>query len=159
MDDSIEKISLELLERLATEEGRPATTPGTHLVGGLVKAGVKLEALLRAIVLEVADVDGVDPGALLAPSGARPTSIHKAMAGPLAHGLRSHLETRRPQPPIPAQLRPILDDLVRRDSRIFAFITMRNEIAKEGQEPKLAVTVMKKLRELVSGFRKHAGWS
>lgn len=157
MADSIESLSMELLERLSTEERRPSTTPSTQLVGGLVKSGAKLEALLRAIVQVVADADGVDPVALLAPTGGRPLTLRKAMAGPLAHGLKAHLGSRRAGP-LPEMLRPILDDLTGRDSRILEFLKRRNETAKEGREPKLAQPAVRRLRELVAMFRRNAGW-
>src|SRR5437879_3238013 len=88
---AIESLSRELLERLIKEEGRPVTTgPSPLLLGGVVKVGVELEALLRAVVSVVADTDGVDPGTLLAPtSGRRPPLLHNAMAGQPAGGSAS----------------------------------------------------------------------
>lgn len=158
MVPSIESLSRELLERLTTEETRPTTTAGTHIVGGLVKAGAKLEALLRVIVQTVADADGVAPETILSPTAGRPLSLRKAMAGPLAHGLRSHLAARSGKP-LPKELQPILRDVARKDSSILQFISIRNEIAKEGHEPGLARVPIQKLRRLVSEFRKSAGWA
>jgi hypothetical protein len=40
----LRRVSAELLERLSTEETRAPELPSTHLVGGMVKAGTKLEA-------------------------------------------------------------------------------------------------------------------
>lgn len=157
MTATIDTLSQELLERLNTEDARPVTTAGTHLVGGLVKAGAKLEGLLRAIVQAVADADGLDPTALLAPAGGRPLTVRKAMAGPLAYGLKDHLAARRGKP-LPAALRPLLDNLASRDSRILGFIALRNEVAKEGREPRDARLAMRRLRELVATFRRNAGW-
>jgi len=158
MVSSLESLSRELLDRLTTEDTRPTTTAGTHIVGGLVKTGAKLEALLRVIVQAVADADGVAPETILSPTGGRPLSLRRAMAGPLAHGLKSHLATRRGKP-LPEELQPILRDVTRNDSSILQFISVRNEIAKEGHEPRLARAPMQKLRRLVSEFRKNAGWS
>lgn len=53
MIGTMDAVSLELLERLTTEEQRPPATPGTYVVGGFAKAGAKLEALLRSVALEI----------------------------------------------------------------------------------------------------------
>lgn len=157
MPATLESSSRELLERLSKEDERPVATAGTHLVGGLVKCGAKLEALLRVVVQTVADADGLDAESLVAAAGGRPLTLRKAMAGPLAHGLKAYLATRRGRP-LPLEVKPILDDLARRDSRILEFITLRNEIAKEGGEPQNAKVAMRKLRDLVATLREKAGW-
>lgn len=158
MAQSLEALSLELIERLTTEQERPQGTAGTHLVGGIVKAGAKLEALLRAMVVAVAEADGVDPSELLAATGGRAPPVRRAMAGPLACGLKQRALSR-PAGTLPAAFKPVLDDLRSRDSRILAFIALRNEIAKEGREPRDGKRAILRLRELMVTFRKHAGWS
>lgn len=155
MRNALDTLSRELLERLTVEEARPGLTPSTHLVGGIVKAGAKLEAFLREAVRQVAVAAGIAPEDLLTPMGGRPLTLRKAMAGPLAHGLRQHFAAGGAQ--VPA-LKPIVDDLCARDSRVLAFIKMRNEVAKEGREPRDAQVSKKKLHELVVTLRKDAGW-
>jgi hypothetical protein len=157
MADVLDSLSRELLERLTVEEARPGTTPSTHLVGGIVKAGAKLEALLRETVKRVAAADGVAPESLLTPVGGRPLTLHKAMAGPLAYGLKNHFGSRGARPLVPT-LQSIVDDLRAHDSRILGFIKMRNEVAKEGREPRDAHVATKRLHALLSAFRKDAGW-
>jgi len=154
---TIEGLSHELLERLSTEEARPEATPGTHLVGGFVKAGAKLEDLLRAVVGVIAEADGVDPSVLLAPVAGRAPPLRKAMAGPLAHGIKAYV-VRRPSN-LPRELRPLLDDLSRSDSRILGFIAARNKVAKEGRDPELARVALRDLRDFVRAFRRSAGWA
>ncbi len=159
MIGTVDALSLELLERLTTEERRPPSTPGTHLVGGFVKAGAKLEALLRSVVLEIAETDGVDPSELLAPTIGRAPPLQKAMAGPLAHGIKAYVVQRASRIPLPQELLPLIDDLSRSDSRIFEFINARNKVAKEGKDPELARVAIRNLRNLVGTFRRSAGWS
>jgi hypothetical protein len=157
MVDALDSLSRELLERLSVEKARPGATPSTHLVGGIVKAGAKLEALLREVVKRVAAAERVAPETLLTPIGGRPLTLHKAMAGPLAHGLKNHFAAGRAKTQVPA-VQPIVDDLCAYDSRILEFIRMRNEVAKEGREPRDAHIATKRLHDLLLAFRKDAGW-
>ena len=161
MTDPLDLYSRELLERLVTEEVRPAGTPGTHLVGGVVKACSKLETLLRATVIALAREEGVAPENLLARTsvGGSPIgSISKAMAGPLAHSL-SKLSREARARQWPASVRPLLDDLGSRSSRIFAFIKLRNEVAKQGEDPAKAKRALSELRQFVETYRLTAGWA
>jgi hypothetical protein len=156
MADALESLSRELLERLTVEEARTGETPATHLVGGLVKAGVKLEALLREVVRQVAAAEGIAPEALLTPTGGRPLTLRKAMAGPLAYGLKEHFAVKRTIQ-VPAA-KPIVDDLCARDSCVLGFIKMRNEVAKEGREPRDGRLATKRLQQLLLALRRDAGW-
>ncbi len=157
MVDALDSLSRELLERLTIEETRSGGTPSTQLVGGIVKVGAKLEALLREVVRQVAVSEGIAPEDLLMPMGGRPLTLRKAMAGPLAHGLKQHFIVAHTKLPLPA-LKPIVDDLCARDSRVLGFIKMRNEVAKEGREPRDAYVSTKRLHDLVLALRKAAGW-
>lgn len=157
--DPFEALSRELLDRLAVEAARPPAAPGTQLVGGIVKAGAKLEALLRLLVKELADAESVSPGTMLPRSaGGAPLTVQRAMAGPLAHAVRDAYR-RRPLDALPRRLRTLVADLVGSDSRILSFITVRNQIAKEDGDPHAAKAAIVRLNGLLEEHRRSAGWS
>ncbi len=159
MTDDIERLSRELVDRLTTEQARPNTTPGTHLVGGVVKSCLKLEQLLKALVVAAAEADGVDPNLFLvlrARDGKAPR-LSRATAGHLWHSLKARARDRSMRP-LPRHWKPLLRDLTARHSRIMEFVALRNEIAHEGGEPRNAEAAMTAVLKLVIEFRRVAGW-
>lgn len=157
MKEELQKLSGQLSERLSKEDGRPPAAPGTVLVGGVVTAGRILEKLLRAAVVEVSRTDGIDPTEIVGRGAGRPRPMSKATAGELAHGLKNFLH-RRQDRSVSTLLDPLTEDLLARSSRILNFIKVRNEVAKEGKEPKTARAAVKQLHQLMLSFRRNAGW-
>lgn len=157
----MEELSAELLRRLTKEVGRPSAEGGTALVGGVVKAGSKLEDLLRAVVVAASEFERCAPEALLAsvggPNGPKP-KLAKAMAGPLAYGL-VHRYKGKPVSAIPAFARPLVLDLVSEDSAIRTFIDIRNQVAKTNKDPEGARPATARLAKVVAAFREENGWT
>jgi hypothetical protein len=155
--DMLEKASRELLERLSTELARPQGTAGTHLVGGLTKIGSKLEALLRALLVEMAALQGVQVDGLLPTIGDRPISLRRATGGQVVRALE-RLTTHHGR--LPPRIRALVNDLRRwRDSVISRVIEVRNEAAHEGVVPARAAAAVRELKELVVNHRRDAGWT
>jgi len=155
---TLEQRSRELLERLSKDEDGPVVTAHSHLLGKVTATGVALEKLLREALGLVADLEKCAPEELLAStsSGRRP-SWRKAMAGQLAHGLRDHYRNE-PARPIPAPLRVLVQDLLQDPSAILTYITVRNEVVKEGGDAGRAREPAAKLKVLVQRHRAELGW-
>ncbi len=124
----------------------------------MVKASTALEKFLRAVVLELATREGRGPEYYLAPArgGGKP-SFRKAMAGALAHGLRAAFSGPTARP-VPAELKPLVDDLLSADSAVLSFVRARNDIAKEDGDPRTGAEVTIRLKKLVERLRRGAGW-
>jgi len=152
----INELSLALLERLNVEVARPPGEPSTTLVGGIVKAGSKLDALLREVIVYVAEVEAQRPEDLLARvgrgGGSKP-NLRNANAGPLAYGLKEYFASRSVTT-VPLLVRSLVQDLVAGDSAILSFITVRNEIAKQGGDPSRGRPAAARLRRLIEDFRR-----
>ncbi len=152
--DHLETASRELLARVDTERSRPAATPGTTLAGGIAKVGAKLEALLRALLVEVAEAESTPPETLLPMIGGRRVPLRRATGGQLVHALSDLFsrgrETRR--------TRAFINDLRRPQSRIRTVIRVRNEVAHEATVPVESTTALADLRSLLIEHRRDAGW-
>lgn len=155
MTTSLDVASRELLERLDTEDARPPETAGTHLVGGLTKIGAKLEALLRATVLELAEAEGVAVESLLPMLSGKKVALRQATGGQLVRAL-DQLELRRGT--MSAAARTIVDDLRRRPSAIRTLVRVRNEAAHGDGVPKNASSAVRGLRRLLVQCRRAGGW-
>lgn len=157
---ALEKLSAELLDRLSKEADRPAAAPGTELVGGLVKAGAKLEDLLREVVVAAAAIERCEPERLLGPVGGprgQKPKLQKAMAGSLAYGLRAWYGEKDSRE-IPPFARPLVVDILAKDSAVRAFIDVRNAVAKTGADPASARPATNKLAKVITAFRSENGW-
>lgn len=155
---TLQQRSRELLERLSKDEDGPMVTAHSHLLGKVAATGVALDKLLRAALGLAADLEKCAPEDLLAStsSGRRP-SLRKAMAGQLAHGLRDHYRGP-PARPIPTPLRVLVEDLLQEPSAILTYITVRNDVVKEGGDASRAREPGAKLKALVLRYRAEAGW-
>jgi hypothetical protein len=130
---ALEERSRELLERLSKDDDGPVVTAASHLAGKITLTGVALEKLLRAALGLAADLEKCAPEDLLASTSAgRRPSWRKAMAGQLAHGLRDHYRSA-PARPIPTPLRVLVEDLLEEPSAILTYISVRNDVVKEGR--------------------------
>ncbi|GAB4510406.1 MAG: hypothetical protein Tsb0020_27570 [Haliangiales bacterium] len=121
---SLRNAAQALLERIDTELSRPRETAETHLVGGIVKMGARLEALLR-IALEIACAEQDRDVSDFLP---RNKSLRRATAGQIAHALKRASVARD------SGARLLGEDVRRsgRDSVLFRIIELRNVAAHEG---------------------------
>lgn len=156
---AMNRLSSELLDRLSKECGRAPTTAGTELVGGIVKAGGKLEDVLQEVVRVIAGFEGCPPQHMFSNEspGGRAVDLTRATAGALARGLRRWYE-REGLERAPVFARPLVADLLAKRSAIHAFISLRNAVTHAEADPKKAGPVTLDLARVVEAFRAANGW-
>ena len=154
MIDRLEAASAKLLDRLHKERDRAPEAGATAAVGGMGKLGSTLEAMLRELLKEIADAQGIAADELLrAPGGAVTTD--RATLGQLASALKN--AARRARSP-GVRHRAILRDLQQPASAIFRVVKVRNEAIHEATLARESGEVLDALNALVVRHRRDAGW-
>jgi hypothetical protein len=146
----LDVLTEEILARIAKESGRQSDTTKSHLVGGLTMLGSKIDALLRAVLEEVAALQRAKPDAFMPQLNGKAVSFRRAPAGQLLRAIEQASRGLE----LPSSTRA----LVRGYSDLDFAIRVRNEVVHEGGVPSRAGEALAKLRALLTEYRRDAGW-
>jgi hypothetical protein len=156
MIDPLDRLTAQLLGRLAVEVERGPSLPGTFRVGGIVKLGGSLERVLSGALDVLAAGSGRTSAELLADARGAGSRMDMASGGQLAMVLRkssglSGAADRR--------ISLIVRDLTARSSAVQRVIDLRNDVAHDRELGPGVDAALAALRTLILAQRQAAGWA
>jgi hypothetical protein len=147
--ESLDEAAAALLERLERESQRDAAS-GTERAGGVTRIGGRLEAFLRAALLEAAAIDSRDPLAAVRSVLVQADSVERVTLGTLAKVLEKWSGSAEDH----AALRPILEDLrSKKRSLLWRVINYRNDIAHDRKDADGAAAIATELAVWLRHYR------